>query len=282
VELESFYRLSDITPQALPEPGDYALRFLQGETLLAAYPFTVTSGAPLTADEPDFTFFDLVVPHHAEATRIEVAYQQQVLTERAVSAHAPTVAVSLPQSTAPLTGTVPLTITAHDDDGDPLTYTLLSSADNGATWRVVTANFTETLYALDTLLLPGSDLTRLRVYASDGVNTGVATSTGFRLAHKAPLAIITSPAPGAYPPQTPIRLEGIAWDGEDEQLGELAIAWSSDTAGHLGDNDVLHWQNPAPGWHTLTFTATDSNGMTASDQVRVYIGYRLHLPVIAR
>ncbi|MBC7260736.1 MAG: hypothetical protein H5T63_01870 [Chloroflexi bacterium] len=56
--------------------------------------------------------------------------------------------------------------------------------------------------------------------------------------------------------------------------------WHSDRDGLLGSTDEIIVQMLSPGWHKITLSATDSDGMVGSAQVTVFIGHQLHLPVI--
>jgi uncharacterized repeat protein (TIGR01451 family) len=282
VELESLYRLSGAPAQPLPDPGDYNLNIRQGETLLASYPFTVTAAALITYTDPGFTFFDMIVPYPDGATEIEVAYGAEAVASRAVSANPPTVTLTLPASATPLTGTLPLTITASDPDGDDLTFTLLSSSDDGATWQSLTANFTETVYALHTRDLAGGEQ-RLRLFASDGVNTADVVTLPFEVAHKPPQVVIGSLEEGAqYPVGENLLLQGVAWDESGSLLAGDALRWTDSISGTLGTGETLYVAGLAPGWHTLTLRGEDGNGRTAEAQVRIFIGSRIFLPVVLR
>ena len=184
-----------------------------------------------------------------------------------------------------LTGTVPITWTANDADGDPLYFTILYSVDDGQTWIPVETDIATTTYELDTTKIAGSSQARLLVLASDGVNTGQATSAVFQVMRKGPTSAIIAPENGStYPPDEPLRLQGAAWDEEDGYLSDGAFGWTDDVSGALGTGAVLTVPALTPGWHTLTLAAQDSDNMTGTATVTVFIGstFYVHLPIIER
>ena len=88
----------------------------------------------------------------------------------------------------------------------------------------------------------------------------------------APTAIITSPASGlAIPEGTSVRLAGSATDPQDGALADAALAWSSSIDGALGTGSSLEVASPSVGVHTVTLTATDSDGNTGAASVSVLV-----------
>lgn len=88
----------------------------------------------------------------------------------------------------------------------------------------------------------------------------------------APTAVITSPASGFTVDEgTPVRFVGSATDPQDGTLGDAALAWSSSIDGALGTGSPLEVASPSVGVHTITLTATDSDGNTGAASVSVLI-----------
>ena len=88
----------------------------------------------------------------------------------------------------------------------------------------------------------------------------------------APTAVITSPASGlAIREGTPVSLAGGATDAQDGTLGDAALAWSSSIDGALGTGSSLEVASPSVGVHTITLTATDSDGNTGAASVSVLV-----------
>ena len=78
-------------------------------------------------------------------------------------------------------------------------------------------------------------------------------------------------------------LQGSAWDEEDGSLADEALTWTDSVSGTLGTGSTLYAQVLTPGWHTLTLTAVDSDGMTGADRVRVCVDCTAaFLPLILR
>ncbi len=88
----------------------------------------------------------------------------------------------------------------------------------------------------------------------------------------APTAVITSPASGlAVREGTPVSLAGTATDPQDGTLGDAALSWSSSIDGALGTGSSLEVASPSVGVHTVTLTATDSDGNMGAASVSVLV-----------
>ena len=92
-----------------------------------------------------------------------------------------------------ISGVVTLGWTARDPDGDPLSFDIFYSRDNGTTFQPVKMNATGASTTIDTAALGGSGTAILRVVASDGVNTAEASSAPFVMANKPPQPYILTP-----------------------------------------------------------------------------------------
>lgn len=87
-----------------------------------------------------------------------------------------------------------------------------------------------------------------------------------------PTAVITSPASGlAVREGTPVQLSGTATDPQDGSLGDAALAWASSIDGALGGGSSLEVGSPSVGVHTITLTATDSDGNTGDASISVLV-----------
>jgi hypothetical protein len=201
-----------------------------------------------------------------------------------VSANAPTVGIPTHSGGPSLGASGPVTVnwTAADADGNPLTYAIKYSADNGATWRPLATGLTSTSVVVEAAELEGTSgasTGRFRIVASDGVLIGQADSAAFSVAGKAPQAQIASPADGAtYIYGQLVALEGFGQDFEDGTLPGGNLSWSSNQDGPLGSGGLLHVSELSVGTHQLTLQATDSDAQSDSATVTVTIVADLPLP----
>jgi hypothetical protein len=145
----------------------------------------------------------------------------------------------------------------------------------------VAVGLTTTTYAVDTASLPGGDQSLLRVAASDGFHTAYDQSDGtFSLPRQGPTLLLTHPPDGwSSAPGDWVVLSGQAYDQQYNDLSEEALAWTSDQDGPLGAGEAVEATTLSPGWHTVTLTATDSQGMGGARSVRIFIGYWAWLPL---
>jgi hypothetical protein len=179
----------------------------------------------------------------------------------------PSVTILSPNDGGAATAPLEIRWEASDPDGDPLTYSLAYSPDNGATWYPIAAQLTATSVIFEHFdLLAGSAQGLFRVTALDGVNAASdVTDAPLTIPDGAPNIILASPtANRAYPLNATVILSGSASDREDGMLGSDALTWSSDLDGALGSGKLLLLNTLSPGLHTITLTATDSAGNTSS------------------
>jgi hypothetical protein len=242
---------------------------------------TGSSQAP-TANE-QFTFYQ-IVPWNPATAAVEIWQGENLLAARFASPNQPVVDIIQP---VPGVNWHPneeyqIEWSASDAEDDSLWFDVAFSPDAGATWQVIATRVQDTYLAVRGDQFPGTPGAMIRIYASDGLRTGTMTSGLFTIDPKPPQAVISSPQDGAViPPGMPVMFSGHAFDREDGTLPGSSLSWSSDRDGFLGSGDQV-LASLSPGWHTITLTATDSNGNPAVARVRVYVGYKTYLPQVGR
>lgn len=157
---------------------------------------------------------------------------------------------------------------SSDVDGDPLTHTLLYAPD-GEHWQVLATQLNETDFEFLHSALPRGDDPRFQVIAFDGAQGASAdTGVGFEIPGLPPQARFSPTKLAGQPVKVvsgfPVDLAADAFDPEDRQLPDGAIAWSSSLDGELGSGSDLTVDDLSAGIHIITALATDSDGMTDS------------------
>lgn len=263
-----------------PDPesaGDYTVNCLGADgAMLAQRAFDAPEGVPrsdASSGQPVSVPFAVVMPFPPETVDIVLKHDDVALARVSRTEHAPTVAITYPNGGEVLDGVRTVTWSAWDTDGDALVYSVLHSADEGATWDVLAMDLREPRFEWDTRCAPGGTQTcLLQVVASDGINTTVNLSDGvFSVANKAPSAVIMAPCDGASVAQDlSVRLRGAAVDPEAGWLTGASLVWTSDRDGYLGTGQDLQVLL-TPGAHVVTLTATDALGGVARHQVNVTV-----------
>jgi hypothetical protein len=232
--------------------------------------------AEMSNDVPSESgLFHLLLPWTEGAQALVFKYNGTEIGRRAASAHAPTVAVTAPAGGARwgVSGAVTAAWQGADPDGDPLTYLVDYSVDDGRTWTTVSANVTGAALEFDASEFPGSGAARLRVTASDGFNTTTAVSDSFSVESKPPALYITTPDDGdTVPYGTPVVLLSFGTDPEDGPLSGADFQWSSSRDGALGTGRMLVASSLSVGEHIIRVTGTDASGATGSNSIRVIVG----------
>lgn len=267
----------DFAPAADDPAGTHAvvLRDAAGVELWRTRFTPVTShGEPETGGDvaASPSIFNVVVPRGlAGAALVEVVSAEATLVSGTVSSNTPQVTVSTP--VAGTADRLTLTWSSSDADRDAVRHTVLYSADDGGTWNPIGMDLSGTSMSVARWSLPGSTTARIRVIASDGLRSTVATSSAFTLSNVAPTVKVDSPAEGfiATGAQS-IPLTATAVDVEDGSLNG-SIVWNSDLDGQLGTGSSLVQRADllSVGTHRIAATVTDSAGATGSAGVTITV-----------
>lgn len=263
-----------VTPEVPPVGTQYCLEAQDSAgAALAGHCFDLAFMNYESGEATDVDGFNIMLPYLSGVARIVLKQGTLELASQPVTANKPVVNVLSPNGgdTWSATGTYTITWNASDADNDPLTYGVLYSLD-GSNWVPVGMAITTTQLVVNASELAGGSAARVRVLATDGVNTTADESdAGFTVGRKGPQAYVLSPEQDVtIAPGTPLWLNGFAYDLEDSTLGESALHWSSDRDGDLGSGSWV-LADLSPGHHVITLTATDSDGNTATATVNVFV-----------
>lgn len=234
--------------------------------------FTSTEAQDETFEGPP-AFSELIPVQESAASIVILDPGGIQLGNIIISGIAPLVDVSFPLGGEVLSGAQTLSWQVTDPDSTEHTFWVQYSADGGATWETLSPNIDDSELAVDFDGLPKSGVNSLiRIIASDGVNTGTAVSNPFTVLGKPPEAEIFFPGEGElFQLQQLIWLQGHGFDPDDGFLEGTALAWESDLDGVLGTGDELPITTLSEGTHVVMFTATDSDGNSASDSISVQV-----------
>ena len=230
---------------------------------------------PAIAESRDLVappFFSELVPVDGAASSILIFDdgENQVATLD-LTGTAPVVDIVFPNGGEQLDGIQDLSWTVSDPDSTEHSYRVQYSTDNGVTWSEISGDISDTSLDVDFDQMPGAITSRIRVLASDGVNTGIGMSQAFSVPLKAPEAAIASPEDGSiFRLRQLVWLQGVVLDLEDGFL-DAAIEWVSDVDGALGSGSDLPLTTLSEGTHVITLFAEDNDGNPVSDSITIEV-----------
>ena len=268
-ELQQVKVLGDSAPLDLSYNTGYQLVQLDGggnvlvET--GVYPVFRTSDT----GESDTGFFAATLLAEENVATIELRYEEAVLDSYTAGSAVPAVNISSPTGGDFSSGTIPVTWSSSDADGDDLTATVLFSADDGASWMPVAFAGGNDTVEIPVTELGGTENGRFQVVVSDGLNSASATSAPFAVSEQPPLPYISDALVDAdvqFTEGVPILLSGGASDNLDGELSGESVRWHSDRDGELGTGNELY-ATLSVGEHLITLTAQNSSGQTAATSI---------------
>lgn len=255
----------------------FKLRLLDaGGAVLVERILTLTELDDHSAESHAALFSDLFAQPTGQVATIQLLADDTVIDTVTPGVNPPTVAIQQPAGGALIDNSMTIQWTASDPDvDDRLLFTVQYSHDNGASWHTVALNLASTPDPSNTLTLtdlgslhgsaPNAAL--IRVLASDGYNTALATSQPFTLKNRAPEPVILTPGAGqTFPAGQAVVLQGSATDAEDGGLPANALTWQVD-GNDNGNGPDITAPGLAPGAHSAALSATDSTSQTASTTV---------------
>lgn len=268
--------------------GEYIIELLSaGEEVLSTRRFSIPpshidTGDPETMLIPPPSFVE-IMPLPEGAAFITLRTVTETLATVSRSSNTPTVEILSPtgdgfegQPDNPIIHWQGL-----DADEDSLhymvQYTPTAPRQQKPEWYTLASDLTAEELPVSLADLPGGDQATVRVLASDGFNTGTATSSNFAVTGKPPQAEILAPAGEVTIKEGDrIVLRGTAGDMEDGLLAPGALSWSSDRDGPLGTGRRLGVDALSPGVHEITLQAQDADGQFGADVIVVEVTERVN------
>jgi hypothetical protein len=287
-ELQPAYHFTSTQPVDLASTGNDGCLVLQDADTqtLAEHCFALEFGDYETGEEMAQISFVMALPDPGGVSQIRLKRNAADVDSLAASAHAPVLTLTTPTSGEHWSDRESITWQASDEDGDALTYAVLYSPDNGASWLTLATSLTQTQYSVNSQELAGGASAVVRVIASDGFHTSVADSPTFQVARKGPQPFILTPeAESELARRQSLLLSGEGYDLEDDLLPDDHFQWHSDQDGDLGQGRALSVALVTLGQHRLTLTATDSKGNTGAASVLITVRapqLSLFLPLVWR
>jgi len=266
---------------AAPPPTQYLLRLLDanGVTLddRAFAPELIFDGS--SEDKKSGFMLSFPAPD-VPVAQIDLLIYSSVVDSLHPGENTPSVQILQPAGGETFDDQMTIVWQATDSDiDDRLLYNVQYSPDQGQTWHALVTNWpglpdadTVTL-TLDSLMgVPASTTGGLvRVAASDGYNTGIATSSSFVVSNRPPQPYIVSPAPDQlFEAGQIVMLRGGAGDAEDGSLSGEALSWDVTGQSTITDSEAA-LAGLAPGDYKVTLTAEDSDGLTATAQTTLTV-----------
>jgi hypothetical protein len=214
--------------------------------------------------------FSAFVPWDPATKQIVLKRDQATLATRAVTLNKPTLQITRPAPGETWGARATIAWKAADPDNDKLTYAVFYSPGPDQRWVPIATHVTATSATIDTALLVGSRTARVRVRATDGVNTTEADSAPFITPEHPPLVAILGVPKGKVVNRRSAEFTGAAYDPREGMLPAAQLKWTSDRDGPLGNGGRITPTKPlSTGAHVITLTATNSQGRAASKQVTI-------------
>jgi Tol biopolymer transport system component len=285
----SFGAFYPLTSEKAPDENrgtDYCLELRDdSEYVLDSRCFDLGFIEPEGEQPLDSEFFPTTLPYPPGTHAVVLAHLGNELGRATKSDHAPSVELVYPEGGElwDSTGTYTVTWVADDVDGDPLSFIVSYSIDDGVTWMPIALDVTTNFLAVESQYLPGSANARLKVMATDQMNsTSDSSDAPFAVGSKNPEVFILSPEQdNTIPFGVPILLQGHAYDLEDGRLVGASLEWFSNLDGELGAGDSVI-ASLSFGQHEVTLSAADSDGNIVFHSIDLYVGHKIYLPLVSK
>ncbi|HYD48966.1 MAG TPA: hypothetical protein VEB21_11490 [Terriglobales bacterium] len=233
--------------------------------------FAVPFGLNRHPEIPGGGTFAFAAPDVTGTARIDIQRDTQVLASFPVSANAPLVTLLHPSGGEEWAAGEVQVIdwTASDADGDSLRYLVQLSTDGGERWQTLSTGLTDTELAVDTSTLGGSSSARVRVFATDGVNTGSDESGSFEIGFTTPRLTLALPDSPAIVDQGAVLSVLAGYIDSDESNGPPGLRWEDEEGDFVapGPRLDLAGSELTAGRHTLTITALGAGAATQTSEI---------------
>jgi hypothetical protein len=211
-----------------------------------------------------------IVPFLADLRLIRFYHKEVLIYELNISKAKPEIEINwLPQQV--MEGKQTVSWEEFHAEQQKLYFTVSYSYNDGQSWLPLSFNIEEPVQVIDFDQLPGGDLCRIRIIATDGVNTVSSESKSFIVPVKPCYTMILAPENGSsFVFGSSILFRGQGYYLE-EQLPEIEnLEWISSQNGFLGKGMTIEVKNLPSGKHIITLK-TGIGDRAGEAKISVYV-----------
>ncbi len=240
--------------------------------------FFVQSNPPTTIENAPFTG---AMRFPERAVKLQIirrdpadANKIAILWESAVAETDPVVSAVFSDAGASVDGAKDITWTASTSSGKSLNYLVEYNPQSDSPtseWIVLAADISEPKWSEDFSFLPGGLNARIRITATDGIRAAAVDSKAFIVPFKAPEVYVEDLKSPDLKLGQDLRLSAEVEDVQDHGFPDSRLVWTSSISGPIGTGTDILAKGLAAGEHTITFRATNSVGLSASQSVKVIV-----------
>lgn len=175
--LNPAYRITSIaTGPPSDSSGNHCLRFFGPEGRLVDHCFTLGFATVRSGEAIEHEHFSVKAPWPAGTVRLALMRGETELASLTAAGSSPTVTILSPQAGEKWSGRKTVEWSAQDTGGSTLRYAVLYSSDGGSQWLPLDSGLTGTQITVDTAEFEANGQVHLRVLATNGLETAVATT----------------------------------------------------------------------------------------------------------
>lgn len=245
--------------------------------------FTVPASIYYGETDPELpvpAYFLAEIPDAPDLARLELR-ETGSATPLGTRTGGETVTIQQPAGGETISGSLDIAWETLDPDGAVLLHTVDYSPDGGLSWRVLAEEIPGTSLSVPVTELPGGLDCRIRVSATDGLLTDMATSAAFSMPNQPPRPRLTaltragaktSGETAVLCAAEALRVGLRADDPEDGPIDGDLLVWSLTGPRSISAlGGPVFVDNLAPGDYQLEVVATDSQSLTGSAQMAVTV-----------
>jgi len=208
------------------------------------------------------------IPWDSTARLLRLVVDDRIVDSLRRSIHPPRITIEAVERIG--VDSIRLRWSAIDDDGD-VVVAMIAYSHDALVWRLLVADAEPGTVILPVDGLPGGSDCRLRLIATDGVNTVEATSDPFAAPTRPPVVGIMAPDNGGtIEPGSSTFLLGFGDDPEKGVIADSLLVWRSDRDGELGHGARVV-ARLSDGAHRIVLEGEDHDGNIAADTIRLNV-----------
>ncbi|MEK6984146.1 MAG: hypothetical protein AABX33_06235 [Nanoarchaeota archaeon] len=178
---------AEITQQETNTSGNYSVEIIDNSGITSSKinftPSFLDIGFNGSTIETNVSYFIVVMNFSSNDKGVKAKENNIVKSEVNRTINTPIVNITSPTNNQIFDKTFTITWNASDLDNDTINYAILTSSDNGATFSTLEIDYPNTTLTINSTKFINSNQYKIKILATDGINTGNDTTETFAILH---------------------------------------------------------------------------------------------------